>query len=101
VNPLDSDDEAVEDNLPLLVPEAMNPEELADAVEQVARSARQRLTPAQVETLMLAARRVRQVARMRETLLARLEMVERLEHDLARVRNGELDSPGTPPRQQQ
>jgi hypothetical protein len=84
-NPLDKEDE-IENAFAELTPEAMDPAELATAVELLAREGRQRLTPGQAETLWVAGRRLRQLARMRESLLYQREEIDHLCHELAQLR---------------
>jgi hypothetical protein len=86
-NPLDEEDE-VENALAELTPELMDPAQVADALERLAREARPRLTPGQAELLWVAARRLRQAASMCETLLYQREEIDRLGLELARLRGG-------------
>jgi hypothetical protein len=81
-NPLDTDD-AVEASLETLPPEAMNPTELAEALERLAHEFRLQLSPVQYETLFVAGRRLRQLGGLREACLYHLETIERLERELA------------------
>jgi hypothetical protein len=84
-NPLDTDD-AVEASLDTLPPEAMDPGDLAEALERLAHEARLRLSPVQFEALFVAGRRLRQLGGLREACLFHLEVIERLERELARFR---------------
>jgi hypothetical protein len=81
-NPLDADD-PLEASLETLPPEAMDPGQLAGALERLAHEARRRLSPVQVETLCFAGRRLRQLGGLREACLFHLETIERLERELA------------------
>jgi hypothetical protein len=65
----------------------MGPGELAEAVELIAHRVRRQLTPAQVETLLTAAQRVRRLEGLREALLDRLGTIERLERELGQLRS--------------
>jgi hypothetical protein len=84
-NPLDTDD-AVEASLDTLPPEAMDPTELAEALERLAHEARRRLSPVQFEALFVAGWRLRQLGGLRAACLYQVETIERLERELVRGR---------------